>query len=261
MDEGQDLGDDMYRLLLEILKPGGDLLIALDTNQNIYRRQSTWKSLGIRASGNTHTLKNVYRNTHEIHRFAEAFLGIREATPPAQRELLPDATDRHGEPPHLEHCEDYDALLDFVEDDIRGRIDRREYARSEIAIIYDDKVYAESDGPLQFDYAKKEKIRQIRERLQDAGIPVKWISEDTRAKELYDVTTDRVTLISIHSSKGLDFDLVYLLGGNQIAPSKTLSNAELDLFYVGITRAKHRLVIPYCWESEFIVRARKCLKG
>jgi superfamily I DNA and RNA helicase len=30
IDEGQDFRDDMFRILLSILRPGGDLLIALD---------------------------------------------------------------------------------------------------------------------------------------------------------------------------------------------------------------------------------------
>jgi hypothetical protein len=260
VDEGQDLSDDMYRLLLSTLVPGGDLLIALDSNQNIYRRRSTWKSLGINAVGNSHTLQVPYRNTVEIHDFAEAFTGNPTGLA-AQPELLPEASSRHGMQPRLEHCESYELLLDFLTDEIQRQIENKEYKRSEIAIIYDDKTYAEADveGPVQFEYSKKENVRQIYERLEAAGIPTKWVSEDARAKELYDITTDRVTLVSIHSAKGLDFDLVYLLGGNQIAPSGTLSSAELNLFYVGITRAKHQLVIPYCCESEFIARARHFL--
>lgn len=260
VDEGQDLGDDMYRLLLSILAPGGDLLIAVDTNQNIYRRRSSWKSLGINAAGNSHTLKLPYRSTREISRFAEAFLGSEEPTS-VQMELIPKSPSRHGLPPRLEACEDYDALVDFLATEIKGHITRQEYKRSEIAVIYDDKVYVDFDGPVQFDYANKGAIRHIYERLEAAGIPTKWVSADVRAKELYDVTTDRVTLVSVHSAKGLDFDLVFLLGGKQLAPSGALSAPELNLCYVGITRAKHHLVIPYCRESEFIVRVRACLEG
>ncbi|MFZ2088112.1 MAG: hypothetical protein WAU47_06020 [Desulfobaccales bacterium] len=41
------------------------------------------------------------------------------------------------------------------------------------------------------------------------------MSQDLRAKEMFDITTDRVSLISIHSAKGLDFDLVYPGGGRR----------------------------------------------
>ncbi len=253
VDEGQDLNDDMYRLLLALLAPKGDLLIALDTNQDLYRRSSSWKSLGIHASGNTHTLPHQYRNTIEIERFAEDFLGTKTSSDP-QLEVPTETASRHGAPPRLQQCESYEAILQFMIDGIQGQLKRKEYKRSEIAIIYDDKVYQANKGPTQFHHAKKEVIQRLSERLEASGIPTKWVSEDVRAKELFDITTDRVTLVSIHSAKGLDFDLVYLLGSDQIAPSAELTNSALNLFYVGITRAKHQLVIPYCCDSEFIKR-------
>jgi len=94
-----------------------------------------------------------------------------------------------------------------------------------------------------------------------AGIPTKWVSEDVRAKELFDITTDRVSLISIHSAKGLDFDLVYLLGVDRIIPTDETRGRLIRLLYVAITRAKYRLVIPYLEETEFISRFKECLKG
>jgi ATP-dependent exoDNAse (exonuclease V) beta subunit len=76
---------------------------------------------------------------------------------------------------------------------------------------------------------------------------------------MYDVTTDRVSLISIHSSKGLDFDLVYLVGLDHIqATDETRSNL-VSLVYVAMTRAKYRLVIPYVEETELIKRIKGCL--
>jgi superfamily I DNA/RNA helicase len=257
VDEGQDLSDDMYRLLLALLAPKGDLLIALDTNQNLYRRNSSWKSLGISASGNTHTLPNRYRNTIEIERFADAFLGTKP-DPGPQIEMGLEGASRHGAPPRLQHCDNYEALQQFLIEDIQDQLKREEYKRSEIAVIYDDKVYRAEEGPIQFQHAKKEEVRRLSERLEASGIPTKWVSEDVRAKELFDITSDRVSLVSIHSAKGLGFDLVYLLGSDQIAPSKQLTNSELNLYYVGITRAKHQLVIPYCCDSEFIEKAKSC---
>jgi superfamily I DNA/RNA helicase len=76
---------------------------------------------------------------------------------------------------------------------------------------------------------------------------------------MFDVTTDRVSLISIHSSKGLDFDLVYLVGMDRIhITDKTWPNIRM-LIYVAMTRAKYRLVIPYVEETELIKRIRLSL--
>jgi ATP-dependent exoDNAse (exonuclease V) beta subunit len=102
-------------------------------------------------------------------------------------------------------------------------------------------------------------MRLIRS-LEGAGIPATWVSQDVRSKEMYDVTTDRVSLISIHSSKGLDFDLVYLVGLDHIHGTEETSQNLICLVYVAMTRAKHRLVIPYVEETELIKKIKDCLR-
>ena len=101
----------------------------------------------------------------------------------------------------------------------------------------------------------------IRRVLEGAGIPVKWVSQDVRAKESFDVTTDRVALVSIHSAKGLDFDLVYLVGADRIRPTDRTRAQLTRLLYVAMTRARYRQVVPYVRETEFIVRMRESLGG
>ena len=61
------------------------------------------------------------------------------------------------------------------------------------------------------------------------------------------VRKDVVTLCSIHKSKGLEFDDVYLLGKAQFMPSKYaiqewMLEQESNLEYVAVTRAKSKLV-------------------
>jgi len=75
------------------------------------------------------------------------------------------------------------------------------------------------------------------------------------------VTTDRVSLIGIHSSKGLDFDLVYLVGLDHIHARETSKQNLVSLVYVAMTRAKHRLVIPYVEKRDLIRRIKGCLPG
>ncbi|MCP4521620.1 MAG: UvrD-helicase domain-containing protein [Cytophagales bacterium] len=67
-----------------------------------------------------------------------------------------------------------------------------------------------------------------------------------------DQEEDFVSLMTIHSSKGLEFKNVFLVGmEEEIFPStlRTSSLKELEeerrLFYVAITRAEHRLVLSY----------------
>jgi ATP-dependent exoDNAse (exonuclease V) beta subunit len=67
-----------------------------------------------------------------------------------------------------------------------------------------------------------------------------------------------VSLISIHSSKGLDFDLAYLVGLDHIQARDITRSNLVSLVYVAMTRAKYRLVIPYVEETELIRRIKEC---
>jgi hypothetical protein len=255
IDEGQDFRDDMFRILLSIFRPGGDLVIALDAFQDLYRREGSWKSLGIEAKGNSRTLKKVYRNTAEIEAFSQRFIGMDIKEDP-QETLFPHTHHRHGPAPELPRFRTREEMEDFILKEILDLIKQGECRRSEIAILYDDKFY----GPEGFSYKGKEVPLNIFRKLESAGIPTKWVSQDIRAKELFDITTDRVSLISIHSAKGLDFDLVYLLVGvDQIIPTDETRDRLIRLIYVAITRAKYRLVIPYMEETEFIFGLKACL--
>ena len=64
--------------------------------------------------------------------------------------------------------------------------------------------------------------------------------------------TDCVTLITVHSSKGLEWDTVLL----------SLKKFPLDeesrrLFYVGLTRAKERLLVSYTTKQSMLANLLK----
>jgi superfamily I DNA and RNA helicase len=255
VDEAQDFSNDMLRILLELLKKKGDFVIALDSSQNLYRRKTSWKSIGIQAGGRTHHLNRVYRNTHEIFEFTRKFLG-ETYRGNKQMALFPDEFALHGDPPDIRSFKSLEEIEAFLPEDISSSIAQEDYKRSEIAVIYDDKVY----GPDRFTYDNRALPMRILNRLESFGIPTTWVSRDVRAKEMYDITTDRVSLISIHSSKGLDFDLVYLVGMDQIRPIEITKERLISLVYVAMTRSKYKLVIPYVKETELIKRIKECLQ-
>ena len=253
VDEAQDFNNEMLKILTNLLKPKGDLVIGLDSYQDLYRRDISWKSIGIQAGGRTHHLKKAYRNTSEIFEFTQKFIG--ETLPrKKQMSLFPEGV-LHGEPPELKLFKSLEEIEAFLPQDISASIDRDEYKRSEIAVIYDDKVY----GPDRFTYDNRALPMRLLNNLESFGIPTTWVSRDVRAKEMYDITTDRVSLISIHSAKGLDFDLVYLVGMDHIRSTEATKKRLLSLVYVAMTRAKYRLVIPYVEETEFIKKMKGCL--
>lgn len=254
VDEGQDFNNDMLKILLGLLRPGGDLVIALDAHQDLYRRQTSWRAAGIQAQGRSLYLGRVYRHTAALFAFTQCFLGLSRP----QGKTLPLFPEEvcHGEPPQLRRFASQEELETFLVADIHRQLETGAFSRAEIAVLYDDKVY----GPEGFQYGGRELPRRLQQRLQAAGIPVKWVSEDLRAKELFDITTDRVSLVSIHSAKGLDFDLVYVVGADRIQATEETRPYLTRLLYVALTRAKYRLVIPYVEENEFIRKMAKCLE-
>lgn len=93
-----------------------------------------------------------------------------------------------------------------------------------------------------------------REDIADRGLHVfmqdiALLTNDDRDK---DPNADAVSLMTVHSAKGLEFDYVYVLGMEEnLFPSQMALNSRTDLeeerrlFYVAITRAKKRLVLCY----------------
>jgi len=70
-----------------------------------------------------------------------------------------------------------------------------------------------------------------------------------------DDAADRVSLMTLHSAKGLEFPVVFVTGMEEgVFPhSRSLLDAaemeeERRLCYVGLTRAKERLYLTHCWK-------------
>nr|QGT51375.1 DNA helicase [uncultured Spirochaetaceae bacterium] len=81
----------------------------------------------------------------------------------------------------------------------------------------------------------------------------------TLASEEEKYATDRVTLITLHNTKGLEFERVIITGLEQgIFPRDSKTGAELEeerrLFYVGITRAKDELYVTSCAQRRLFGR-------
>ena len=94
-------------------------------------------------------------------------------------------------------------------------------------------------------YIQEDESRNLQSYLEQVSL-----ISDLDAKELAE---DRVTLMTLHSAKGLEYDNVFVVGmENGLFPlgSSSKSQEELEeerrLFYVGITRARQVLTLTYC---------------
>ncbi len=81
--------------------------------------------------------------------------------------------------------------------------------------------------------------------------------ESNLDEEDEDIRVNQVTLMTLHSAKGLEFDKVYFIGvEEETLPHKKViaENGDIQeerrLCYVGITRAREELIMTYCKERK-----------
>lgn len=251
VDEGQDFSDRMLQVVMKCLNRKTDFLtIALDEGQDLYHQKRTWSSAGINVKGRKRQLNVIYRNTKEIASFANYFRygaasTSREASP--QHSLFPDPRISNGPCPVLKQLSDIDKLIDHICKEIKTLVDAGTFPLSEIAVMYTMKKPSKESAITI--------PTMIAAALDRRGILNKWLSEDYRAKRSHDITANSVTVTTIHSAKGLDFACVFLVGLDAMEPGERWGQEQIDnLAYVGITRARYRLEIPYITKNLLIER-------
>jgi DNA helicase-2/ATP-dependent DNA helicase PcrA len=94
------------------------------------------------------------------------------------------------------------------------------------------------------------------------------VSLATSQDEDKDKDPDKVTLMTIHMAKGLEFKYVYIVGLEEdLFPSQMMLSSRADLeeerrlFYVAITRAQKRLFLTYATSRYRFGRLKNCEKS
>jgi superfamily I DNA/RNA helicase len=118
---------------------------------------------------------------------------------------------------------------------------------------------------LSLDQNSNERIEQLRRRAilfeNDLGrfLEALVLQKET---DLYDPRADRVALMTLHAAKGLEFPVVFMVGCEEnLLPywreGKPVDVAEeRRLFYVGMTRAQHKLILTHA-KSRFLFGQRQ----
>ncbi|HCW08533.1 MAG TPA: ATP-dependent DNA helicase, partial [Cytophagales bacterium] len=134
--------------------------------------------------------------------------------------------------------------------------------------LYEDKT---AEGLSRFENVQ-ELLNAIKEFVDDPekedkslGSFLQEVSLITGQDENKDNDPDKVTLMTIHMAKGLEFKNVYIVGMEEdLFPSQMMlsSRAELEeerrLFYVAITRAKSKLFLSYAVSRYRFGRLKNC---
>ncbi len=246
--EGHALGQGLHDHLEGLLNPQTDsLTIALDENQNIYRHTQSWKEVGIHARGRVHRIATIYRNTEEIIAFASRVM----AKPPPVKGAAHDTPlfrsffEYHGPEPRVTASASFDALVADLAERIGELHEKEGIPYSEMAILYTVKSSPRLAGvpfPLR-----------CMEALEARGIMSTWVSEDYRSKKAHDITTDRVSVSTIHSAKGLDYAVVFVVGLDLLEAGSPWDEDQIrSLTYVALTRARYYLFVPYVDQNGVI---------
>ena len=134
--------------------------------------------------------------------------------------------------------------------------------------LYEDKTV---EGLSRYENVQ-ELLNAIKEYVEDPekedkslGAFLQEVSLLTSADEEKDKDPDKVTLMTIHMAKGLEFKYVYIVGLEEdLFPSQMMLSSRADLeeerrlFYVAITRAQKKLFFSYALTRYRFGRLKNC---
>jgi superfamily I DNA/RNA helicase len=230
LDEAQDFHQDAHRLLAVVqrrvmfdLPTSGQpsICILADENQRISGSNSTIRQMREVHVGleddDVYCLKRNYRNTLQIARFAAHFyVGLQSGKP--------ELPTREGDKPHVLRAKTEEAVKRIAN-----------YAKAhpdqEIGVL------------VQYTKTRDKYFRRLSGKLQGSGVRVQTYSSGHDASELKFDKPGTVTVLCFNSSKGLEFDAVFL----PELQTLRMDGVELDLLrmslYVMCSRARSQLWI------------------
>ncbi|MDO6459384.1 3'-5' exonuclease [Granulosicoccaceae sp. 1_MG-2023] len=235
IDEGHDFEPQWLQLITRMVDPETDsLLLLYDDAQSIYKKTGldfSLASVGIKARGRTSVLRLNYRNTDEVfnfaYRFVRRFLEPHDADEDHVPLVEPQLAGRHSFEPQVRLFDSFDKETDTIARWL-GLWHRRGDARW---------------GDMLLLYRHNWQGKKLAQALDRAGVPHHWI-HDAAGKRRFDQSHDSVKIMTLHSSKGLEFPLVVIAGlGKDLSADDEQAAREAKLLYVGMTRSTDRLLL------------------
>ncbi len=242
IDEGHDFEAEWLKLVSQMIDPDtNSLLLLYDDAQSIYKKKSglgfSLSSVGIQAKGRTTILRLNYRNTREIlcyaYAFASRYLDPQNTDDDHIPLIEPEAAGSSGPEPVLKN-------LESPEKEVRYALACIQKWRKEGVCLRDIAVLYPGGGL----------GKSIAAALRSADIDHLWLGSK-QYKESYDPEVERVTVLTIHSSKGLEFRRVILLGTGELGAKNECAVEDARLLYVGMTRAQECLLMTSSSDNLF----------
>ena len=237
VDESQDLTRAQLLFLKQIYnkKDYSSFAFIADTAQSIYAQSwlgtgRSFASVGFNMVGRSHSLSKNFRTTTQISQAAYSLIEDCREIVEDENFVKPSLIDRQGQYPVFKRFPDEAAQAEFICSEIKQLLDT--HPEKDIAVI------------ARF----KSQLENIKRFLESEGLRCGFFSREEATFE-----TDSIKLITMHSIKGLEFRVVFIIGlDDRVLPyystavPETRKEEELQerrLLYVGMTRATEMLYL------------------
>lgn len=257
IDEAQDLTSIQVRTAQRMMKGHGDpkersIFLVGDVAQTLYSRGFSWKQAGLQLQGRSFSIRRNFRNTRQIAETAAALNSYNRILRISEDYVDPLFTRRQGPWPILLKC------------DITDREDSAVYEK--ILDLAGDNRFRLADFAVLCPTVRL--CDQFKQRFEHGQLPC-----ILRTDEQFDILEERVKILTIHSAKGLEFPVVFLVGlheGTLPNRRRPMDDEEAEIalerdrtiMYVGVTRAAEALYLVTSQEnpSSFILEISKLLR-
>jgi hypothetical protein len=233
VDEFQDINEAQWDMIRAMVHPGARIIVVGDDAQNIY----TWRGSNVEyilrlektfPSLVDDQLRINYRSAESIIRCANSVMQYIPTL--SWKKAMQGSNQRSGTPPEVRFfwrmCDESSWVVKTIEEILE------QSPKATIAVLSRTNM----------------DLYRIEEELLNRVIPYS-IRETPKTTSSEEDPLERVHLSTLHASKGLEWDYVFLLHCNdEVFPASKKKEdivCERRLFYVAITRARRHLFFSY----------------
>ncbi len=229
VDEAQDFSANECRAVLNHTDTSHSITFILDGAQRIYPKGFIWKEIGVKIRPNQiRTLQHNYRNTKQIASFVKPILeGV-------------DIGGEDGAIPNLDSCDNDGPLPILLQGAYQHQVNWvLKHYLPKVDLRQESIAFLKPLGGKWFDTLKSS--------LNKAKFPFEEITKESE----WPTGDVNIALSTMHSSKGLEFDHVIILGLNQQVTPHGDESGDVSfesvrrLFAMACARARKGLVVGY----------------
>jgi len=235
IDEAQDFARDAHRMLYLVakyfdklpVKERPSILILADENQRLQEHHnSTLEEIEeayLLGDNDIYQLRKNYRNTLEVANLAKEFYtGLPTG--------IPESPTRRGDKPKLIATKDLNDVVDRIERHVKA------HENEEVGVL------------VHYDATRRKLFNRLQKRFEGTKVTVQTYSSHKKdpnndAAKLHFDKKGTITVLCFASSKGLEFDTVFMPQLQEISVGDGNVMSFRMNMYVMISRARERLVL------------------